>query len=125
MFLATYYNIISSIEICDVKVPSSIFLQLWNDDVVIRNDHSTGKSRILLALHNEQFYIDEIEVYTAIKRKPTPANTAYILNINTNKFHKPSCNSVNRMKEKNKRDYEGPREELLTTGFTPCGNCNP
>lgn len=49
----------------------------------------------------------------------------YILNINTSKFHYPSCSSVEDMKEKNKRSYNGTREELIELGYIPCRRCNP
>lgn len=49
----------------------------------------------------------------------------YILNIKNKKFHKPSCSSVNQMSESNKKEYTGNREELVSQGYEPCGNCNP
>ena len=63
IFLAAYYGSVSMFETCEIETPKHIHLQLWNDDVVIRNDHSTGKSRILLAIQNGYFYIDEMESY--------------------------------------------------------------
>ena len=50
---------------------------------------------------------------------------SYILNINTMKFHYPSCSSVDSMSAKNKREYEGTREELISSGYDPCGRCHP
>ena len=49
----------------------------------------------------------------------------YILNTNTKKFHYPWCDSVNRMKDKNKQEYTGTREEIINMGYDPCKNCNP
>lgn len=49
----------------------------------------------------------------------------YVLNTNTMKFHAPGCSSVNRIKEKNRSDFTGPREELLRMGYEPCGVCKP
>lgn len=49
----------------------------------------------------------------------------YVLNKNTKKFHYPYCSSVNRMKAKNRWDYWGSREEILSMGYDPCKNCNP
>ncbi|MDO4615136.1 MAG: DNA/RNA non-specific endonuclease [Lachnospiraceae bacterium] len=49
----------------------------------------------------------------------------YILNTNTKKFHYPHCGSVQQMKEKNKREYEGTRDEVIAMGYSPCKNCNP
>lgn len=51
--------------------------------------------------------------------------TTYILNTNTHKFHYPSCSSVDDMKEKNKQEYVGNREDLLNQGYDPCGRCKP
>ena len=55
----------------------------------------------------------------------TDNNTDYILNINTMKFHYTNCRSVKQMSEKNKRAYSGAREELISQGYEPCGNCDP
>lgn len=49
----------------------------------------------------------------------------YILNNNTKRFHYPYCDSVNEMKEKNKEEYTGTREELIDRGYKPCGVCRP
>ena len=49
----------------------------------------------------------------------------YILNTNTKKFHYPDCDSVNAMKEKNKKVFTGTREEAIEMGYSPCGRCKP
>lgn len=49
----------------------------------------------------------------------------YIINTNTGKFHKPGCDSVAKMKAKNKKEFTGSREELIIEGYGPCGNCKP
>ena len=54
-----------------------------------------------------------------------PAGTDYVMNKNTKKFHYPSCKSVKQMKEKNKGYYTGTRDELISMGYDPCGNCHP
>ena len=51
--------------------------------------------------------------------------TTYILNTNTKKFHYPDCDSVNDMKEKNKQEFTGSREEVIEMGYSPCGRCEP
>ena len=53
------------------------------------------------------------------------AGTDYIVNTNTGKFHYPSCRSVKQMKESNKMYYTGTRDDLISQGYDPCGNCNP
>lgn len=54
-----------------------------------------------------------------------PNVTEYVLNKNTKKFHRPSCSSVDQMKEKNKLNYVGTREEVIRRGYEPCGRCHP
>lgn len=49
----------------------------------------------------------------------------YVLNINTKKFHYPSCDSVRDMKEENKDYFSGDRKTLIKNGYSPCGRCNP
>lgn len=56
---------------------------------------------------------------------PTPRPVTYILNTSTKKFHYPSCSSVDQMKESNKREFTGDREEVIARGYEPCGRCNP
>lgn len=56
---------------------------------------------------------------------PVAKGTDYVLNKNTYKFHYPSCSSVKQMKEKNKRYFNGSRDEVIAMGYDPCGRCHP
>ncbi len=49
----------------------------------------------------------------------------YIVNENTKKFHLPECKSAASIKEENRRNYTGTREELIQMGYEPCQSCNP
>lgn len=49
----------------------------------------------------------------------------YIANKNTKKFHYPYCHSVDQMKDKNKKSLYCTRDEAISQGYSPCGNCNP
>ena len=49
----------------------------------------------------------------------------YVLNINSKKFHYPSCKSVEQMKETNRKYVTWSREEAIANGYEPCGNCHP
>lgn len=49
----------------------------------------------------------------------------YVLNTNTKKFHYPTCSSVSRMSEKNKQTVSESRDDIISQGYSPCGNCNP
>lgn len=54
-----------------------------------------------------------------------PECSTYIINTNTGKFHYPTCKSVKDIKEKNKFEYSGTREEAISMGYIPCKQCNP
>ena len=58
-------------------------------------------------------------------QETTPVGQAYVLNTNTKKFHYPECGSVNKMSEKNKEYYSGSRDDVVSRGYSPCGNCHP
>ena len=51
----------------------------------------------------------------------------YVLNIGSGKYHLPTCSGVATMKEENRRDYYGTKEELTTEypSYDPCGTCKP
>ena len=49
----------------------------------------------------------------------------YVLNTNSKKFHLPECSGVRDIKESNRQDYQGNRDQLLEQGYTPCGLCHP
>lgn len=57
--------------------------------------------------------------------KESNAAGEYILNTNTKKFHRPSCSSAEQIKDENRSDYSGDREDLISQGYEPCKNCNP
>ena len=49
----------------------------------------------------------------------------YVLNTNTHKFHYGDCSSVEDMREENRQEFHGTREELIAQGYSPCGSCRP
>ena len=55
----------------------------------------------------------------------TSATCNYILNTNSMKFHKPSCDSVKKMSDHNKKEFTGTRDEVIAEGYSPCGACKP
>lgn len=54
-----------------------------------------------------------------------PADSSYVVNTNTGKFHETWCSSAKRIKDSNRWDYTGTREDLIGMGYEPCKNCNP
>jgi len=68
-------------------------------------------------------------VATTTAKVPSSSTTysgiEYVININSGKFHYPSCASAKKMKDSNKKFYTGHSEDLIKQGYSPCGNCNP
>lgn len=56
--------------------------------------------------------------------QPTSSNL-YILNINSKKFHLPSCKGTETMSKSNRQEFTGSRKKLISQGYEPCGVCNP
>ena len=57
---------------------------------------------------------------------PKEAVTAtYILNTNSKKYHLPSCHSARKIKEANKKEFSGSRQEVQELNYQPCGICKP
>lgn len=48
----------------------------------------------------------------------------YVVNTNTGKAHKPSCNSVKDMATGNTQYYSGDFSALTSGGYTSCGRCH-
>ena len=53
------------------------------------------------------------------------AEHAYILNLNSHKFHYSECPAAEKMRKENRREIVGSREEIIQMGYLPCGICNP
>lgn len=90
--------------------------------------YSDGQSVTLQVEKNGD--VDALAIVTpAPTSEPTPeteqGGTDYVLNTNSMKFHYPSCGSVAKISEKNKAFFTGTRDELIASGYSPCGNCHP
>lgn len=71
----------------------------------------------------EQSKSDEEKSSTTSKQ--SDGRQTYVLNTNTKKIHKPSCKSVGKISDKNKKKVKTKRSELISAGYTPCKQCNP
>lgn len=49
----------------------------------------------------------------------------YIVNLNSGKFHDPSCPSAADIRAENRLESNQDRDTLIAQGFHPCGRCNP
>lgn len=79
----------------------------YNNQPGIEIDYRTGESRA---------------VQTSAS---TSGEQHYVLNTGSHKFHLPECSSVSSIKDENRKDYTGSRDELIADGYTPCGSCKP
>ena len=105
----------------------------YNVQPGIEIDYANGESKLAEGVQSEQ-------PPTAIVPAPTPTpepepeepgsgsqdtSVTYILNTNTKKFHYPTCSSVDDMKEENKQEFFGTRDDAIAQGYSPCGRCKP
>ena len=49
----------------------------------------------------------------------------YVVNTNSNVFHRPDCANAEKISDKNRKKYHGYRSQLITNGYKPGGCCNP
>ena len=108
----------------------------YNVQPGIEIDYATGESKLAESAQPEQTPTVVVPVPTPTpepeeqpSEEPDTGNQSsqanYILNTNTKKFHYPSCSSVDDMKEKNKQEFFGTRDEAVAQGYSPCGRCKP
>lgn len=88
----------------------------FNAQPGIAIDYATGNSH-----QDDSVVADASKSTTAAE-----ANVqTYVLNTNTKKFHKESCNSAKSMEASNKKIYTGSRQEIIDMGYEACGVCKP
>lgn len=104
----------------------------YNVQPGIEIDYATGESKLADGAQQEEQKTATVTPTPSPepeKQEPVTGSEAsqadYILNTNTKKFHYPTCSSVNDMKEKNKQEFFGTRDETIALGYSPCGRCMP
>lgn len=104
----------------------------YNVQPGIEIDYATGESKLADSTQQEEQKTATVTSTPSPepeKQEPATGSEAsqadYILNTNTKKFHYPTCSSVNDMKEKNKQEFFGTRDEAISNGYSPCGRCKP
>ena len=104
----------------------------YNVQPGIEIDYATGESKLADSAQQEEQKTATVTPTPSPepeKQEPVTGSEAsqadYILNTNTKKFHYPTCSSVNDMKEKNKQEFFGTRDETIALGYSPCGRCKP
>ena len=107
----------------------TVFRTDINKDIIFTSDGktvsvSTGKKTPTTNYETETSYTTT-KVFESKEQNNDVKGTDYIINRNTGKFHYTYCSSVKQMKESNKRFYTGNRDDLVSEGYSPCGNCHP
>ena len=104
----------------------------YNVQPGIEIDYATGESKLADGAQQEEQKTATVTPTPSPepeKQEPATGSEAsqadYILNTNTKRFHYPTCSSVNDMKEKNKQEFFGTRDEAISNGYFPCGRCKP
>lgn len=77
------------------------------------------------AYSDDEYYEEENTADKEAAEESDSLSVSYIANVNSKKFHVPSCSSVADMKESNKWYFEGDREDLINQGYSPCNRCSP
>ncbi len=87
----------------------------YNVQPGVEIDYATGKSK--LAGDSKKTVVCPTADEFAVKN--------YVLNTKSKKFHKPDCRGAEDINAKNKENFKGSRNELISKDYTPCGICKP
>ena len=85
----------------------------YNAQPSIKIDYGTGES-----------YLTATTTTQIVSDSQDDKEINFILNIKSKKYHSPTCPSINKMAEKNKKAYTGTKADLINNGYTPCQVCN-
>ena len=81
-------------------------VMVYNVQPGVKINYATGESCV-----DEAYFSDDAQLY--------------ILNINSKRFHQPTCSDANSMKQENRQEITIARELLIAQGYKPCGSCKP
>ncbi len=101
---------LSRLRDADVKV----FRTDLQGDVICESD---GKE-----LH---FTTAKNTVVETLPEKEEVSGITYVLNTNSRKFHEEGCSSVPTISPENYGESDLSRDELIESGYSPCGRCKP
>ena len=102
----------------------------YNNQPSVKIDYATGNSELVDdETGNKTTTEKRAEKTTSVETSSNSGSSSqeakYILNTNSKKIHRPTCSSAKKMKESNKQEYTGSKNDLLAQGYTTCGICNP
>jgi DNA-entry nuclease len=92
----------------------------YNNQPGVTINYATGESQA------DGTMVDDVSETTTETAATTAEETLdYVLNTRSKKFHLPTCSGVSTMRETNRQDFTGTREELIAQGYEACGICKP
>ena len=102
----------------------------YNNQPSVKIDYATGNSELVDdETGNKTTTEKRAEKTTSVETSSNSGSSSqeakYILTTNSKKIHRPTCSSAKKMKESNKQEYTGSKNDLLAQGYTTCGICNP
>ena len=117
-----------SVEDGGAGICFNVYVYNVQPDITI--DYATGDNR---EMTEEEKAEHEAQTAESAKKETdsseadmvTAEEQTYILNKNTHKFHLPDCSGAADIKEKNREEFNGTREEVLAQGYEPCARCDP
>lgn len=100
--------------------PSESETEKENISVIAKKNKKKIKSKTKLSKKKNRK-----KTHKVTKKVKVHYEASYVLNLNTKKFHVPSCYTIKMMKASNREDYTGDRSDIIDRGFSPCKKCWP
>ena len=116
----------------------------YNVQPCIYIDYKTGDNRLMTDQEleeaglgtPEEVYLDSgkartggwsspVKTWEDLGNGTTKEQADYVVNTNSGKFHRPSCDGVRDMNPHNRLYFDGSRKDLIDAGYSPCGSCKP
>ena len=123
----------ADVEVYRTDLNGDILVTSDGKELTITTDKTASEDEIFQAgKYIKETEPPEVVITEAQKEEPVQEGsepeqntTNYVVNTNTGKFHNPFCSSVKTIKDDNRWDYTGTRDELISNGYNPCKKCNP
>ncbi len=94
-------------------------------DLSEENSEEMSTENTTIATTTEKTTVTTTKAMTTEAKTTTVSNMTYILNTSSMKFHYQTCRGVKDMKDENKKEFTGDRQEVIDMGYSPCGICHP
>lgn len=127
LFNVYCYNVQPGIEIDYATGESKIIEESEEENITTSTPIISSAVATVVANNNSTTTTisDSTDANTNATQTKNEVEHSYVLNTNTKRFHYTSCSNVKQMSEKNKKDYTGTRDEVISMGYKSCGRCNP